>query len=273
MNATSVSPSERPILPVAQRVLVWDAPVRVFHWLMVLCFAGAWLTAESERQRLLHVCFGYSMAGLVGFRLIWGFLGSRYARFAEFVRGPRAVSRYLKGLLRGAPEHFRGHNPAGAVAILLLLGLTALVALAGHATYEELAGDWTEELHEGAAYALLLVVGVHVLGVLMSSVLHRENLVRAMISGRKTGGPHDAIGRAHLGLALLLLLAVIGFWVWQLAAVANVPGADATVGESRPCESSSPKTTPCSATASAPGCASAAGRSTGCATAKPPSAS
>jgi len=230
MNATSASPSENVITAAAPRVLVWDAPVRVFHWLMVLCFAGAWLTAESERQRLLHVSLGYSMIGLVAFRLLWGFIGSRYARFAEFVCGPRAVGRYLKGLLRGAPEHFRGHNPAGAVAILLLLGLSLVVTVAGVASNQDLAGDWVEEVHEIAANLLLLVVVVHVLGVLVSSLLHRENLVGAMIDGRKRGRAADAIARPRHGLALLLLLAVVGFCAWQLAPA----DTDATAARTEP---------------------------------------
>ena len=102
MNTMSASPSDATAKQVAPRVLVWDAPVRVFHWLMVLCFAGAWLTAESERQRLLHVTFGYGMVVLVAFRILWGFIGSRYARFSEFVRGPRAIVGYVAGLLRRA---------------------------------------------------------------------------------------------------------------------------------------------------------------------------
>ena len=105
--------------------LVWDVPVRVFHWLLVLCFAGAWLTAESEHWRLVHVTLGYTMAGLVAFRVLWGLVGTRYARFASFVRGPSAVLGYLKSLIGRHPEHHTGHNPAGALAIVA--GLFAVV--------------------------------------------------------------------------------------------------------------------------------------------------
>ena len=96
-----------------QKIRIWDAPVRVFHWLMVLCFAGAWLTAESERWRLVHVTLGYSMAGLVVFRLVWGLIGTRHARFASFVRGPAAVAQHVRAMLRGRPEQHAGHNPTG----------------------------------------------------------------------------------------------------------------------------------------------------------------
>ena len=165
--------------------LVWDLPVRLFHWLLVACFAGAWLTSESEHWRLAHVWFGYGMAGLVGLRLVWGLVGTRHARFASFVRGPRAAFAYLRSLLGPRPQHYLGHNPAGALAIVGLLALIALTAASGYATYNELGGDWLEELHEFAAHALLILVGVHLAGVAVGSLVHKENLIRAMITGRK----------------------------------------------------------------------------------------
>ena len=197
-------------------MLVWDAAVRVFHWTMVLCFAGAWLTAESERWRLVHVSLGYTMAGLVAFRLVWGVIGTRHARFASFVRGPAAVVGYLRSLLRGDPEHHVGHNPAGALAIVALLGLTVLTTAAGWATYNDFAGpwggEWAEELHEAAANLLLAVVGVHVAGVIVSSWLHRENLVGAMWHGRKAGSRRDGIRSVRWPAAVVLAAGVLVFW-------------------------------------------------------------
>lgn len=166
-------------------IRVWDAPVRMFHWLMVLCFAGAWLTAESERWRLVHVQLGYAMVGLVAFRVLWGLVGTRHARFTDFVRGPAAVMRYLRSLLQGRPEHHVGHNPAGGWAILALLALTLVTAGLGWVIYNDIGGEWLEEAHEAAASLMLAVVAVHVGAVLLSSWLHHENLVRAMITGRK----------------------------------------------------------------------------------------
>lgn len=222
MNTVSASPAEpgadaRP----QRRILVWDAPVRVFHWLMVLSFAGAWLTAESEQWRLLHVTLGYTMAGLVGFRILWGLLGTRYARFSSFVRGPAAVGRYLKSLLRGRPEHHAGHNPAGALAIVALLVLTLAVTASGWATFNEVGGDWLEEAHEVLATLMLGIVGLHIAGVVVSSRLHRENLVGAMITGRKPGRPEEAVRGAWRSVAALMLAAVLGFWwlQWQDAPV------------------------------------------------------
>lgn len=196
-------------------IRIWDAPVRIFHWLMVLSFAGAWLTAESERWRLVHVTLGYTMAGLVAFRLLWGLAGTRHARFASFVRGPKAVGSYLRSLLHGRPEHHAGHNPAGGWSIVALLALAALAAASGWAAYAHVGGEWMEEAHEMAANLMLAVVVVHVAGVLLGGWLHRENLVRAMITGRKQADVSEGIsGRARV-VAALLLVAVVGFWVVQ----------------------------------------------------------
>lgn len=237
MNATSAFPTDAAAAPAAaagRRILVWDVPVRVFHWLMVLSFAGAWLTAESERWRLLHVTLGYTMAGLVAFRLIWGLVGTRHARFADFVRGPRAVARYLGALLRGRPEHHVGHNPAGALAIVAMLALAAVLTFSGWATYQELFGEAFEDLHEGAANAMMALVLVHVAGVAIASWMHRENLVGSMVTGTKLGDPRDGIRRAWTSVGVLMLAAVMGFWAlqWQSAPAIGA-GADrpaATVG-------------------------------------------
>jgi cytochrome b len=210
-------------------VRIWDAPVRIFHWLMVLSFAGAWLTAESERWRDVHVTLGYTMAGLVVFRLLWGVVGTRHARFADFVRGPAAVGRYLRSLLQRQPEHHAGHNPAGGWAILALLVLAALATASGWAAYADVGGEWMEEAHELAASLMLGIVVVHVAGVLLGSRLHRENLVRAMVTGRKKGdAPEEGVGTAR-SVAALMLAAVLGFWFvqWWEAPPPNLQAQDA----------------------------------------------
>jgi cytochrome b len=227
MNATSALPAKDSTIPTNSTsanpapVMVWDAPVRVFHWLMVVCFAGAYLTAESETWRLTHVTLGYSMAGLVAFRIVWGLVGTRYARFSSFVRGPRDVATYLRSLLTRQPEHHTGHNPAGALAIVGMLGLTALIVATGWATYNEVAGEWVAELHEVIANGMLMLVGLHVAAVVVSSWLHKENLARAMLTGRKAGSPGQGIRSAGYLVAVLLLSAVLGFWYLQLP-TANV---------------------------------------------------
>lgn len=195
-----------------QRVLVWDLPTRLFHWLLAASFAGAWLTGDSERWRDLHVVLGYTFAGLIAFRLLWGFAGSRYARFSSFVTGPWAIARYLRSLFSRSPEHHVGHNPAGGWAVLAMLALGVATALSGFTTYNDFGGHFMEELHEAAAGAMLALVLVHIAAVALSSLLHRENLVLAMISGFKRGLPREAIRRPRWVTGTALAAAVIAFW-------------------------------------------------------------
>lgn len=203
--------------PASQRlslrsVKVWDIPTRVFHWLLAFSFSAAYLTSESERYRDWHVMFGYTVAALIVFRLIWGIAGTRYARFSSFIFSPSRVLEYLRSLLSSSPKHYLGHNPAGAVAIFLLLGLSMLTACSGFATYQEIGGEWVEELHEGCAATMLAVVAVHIVGVVTSSLLHRENLVRSMFSGNKSGPADQAIRKTRPLVGIILLVAVLGFW-------------------------------------------------------------
>lgn len=179
-------------LAPAATVKVWDVLLRTFHWSFAACFAGAWLTAESERYRNVHVTLGYTMLGLIAFRVLWGLVGPKHARFANFVRGPAAVGRYLRSLLGPRPEHHVGHNPAGAIAIMLLLALGLASIASGWAVYNDVGGKWLEESHEFLAATMLTTVGVHLAGVALASWLHRENLVGAMLTGRK-----NAPGRRH----------------------------------------------------------------------------
>jgi cytochrome b len=211
-------------------VTVWDLPIRLVHWLIALCFTGAYITAESENWRLLHVTLGYTMGGLIVFRVIWGLVGTRYARFSEFVRSPSAVLRYLRSLFTKSPEHFTGHNPAGAIAVLLLLGLGAAISVSGYALYNDLAGEWVEEVHELLANAMLAIVLIHIAAVLISSHLHKENLPLAMITGKKRRIASAAITSTWRSVALVILLAVISFWMWQWQ---QAPTADQTQNTSQ----------------------------------------
>lgn len=192
------------------RILVWDLPTRVGHWLLATSFVLAWLTGDSETWRLLHVSAGYVLLALLTFRLFWGFIGSRYARFSSFLFSPKQVLGYLLGLLRGDGGHWVGHNPAGSYAIYFLLLLGFASGASGWATYHELGGEWLGELHEGLAGAMLAVVGLHVSGVVISSLTHRENLVRSMIDGHKRGRSEEAIPSARM----LWLVALLGISGW-----------------------------------------------------------
>lgn len=198
------------------KILVWDWPVRLGHWLLVGAFALAWLTSESEELRLVHAFAGGTVVGVVLFRLVWGVLGTHHARFASFLRGPGAVLGYLHGLLRRAAPHATGHNAAGGWAVVGLLALGLLAGASGWLIYEDIGGEWLGELHEGLAATMLTIAALHVAGVAASSLAHRENLVRAMITGWKRGRPEDAIAGAK-PLAALAMLGWVAACAWWLA--------------------------------------------------------
>jgi cytochrome b len=197
---------------MAKRILVWDVPTRLFHWLLALSFAGAYVTAESEYWRAIHVALGYTLVGLIGFRLLWGVVGSRYARFCSFLYAPSAVWVYLKSLVRGAPRHYVGHNPAGSWVIYGLLLLGIAVGASGYATYNDIGGEWLAELHEALSNGMLVLVGAHVAGVVVSSLLHGENLVRSMLDGYKRGEPEQGLRRPGWIVGVALVLGVATLW-------------------------------------------------------------
>jgi cytochrome b len=197
-------------------VKVWDWPVRVFHWTLAASVIGAFVTGESEDFERLHQTLGWVAAGLIGFRVVWGLVGTRYARFTEFVRPPKAVWAYVKSLRSDQPQHFVGHNPVGAVAVIVLMGLTALSVCTGWLALADDAAEWVEEAHEIAANTLITLVLVHVIGVLWSSRTHGENLLKAMLTGRKTA-PSEAGIQLNWGLmGLVMLLAVAWFMFREL---------------------------------------------------------
>ncbi|MFT4171884.1 MAG: cytochrome b/b6 domain-containing protein [Rhodocyclaceae bacterium] len=199
------------------KVLVWDWPTRAFHWLLALCFAVAWITSGSERYIMIHATCGYTVFALMVFRVLWGFLGSRHARFGAFVRGPSAAHAYVRALWRRPAQHFTGHNPAGAVAIVVMILLGLATPVFGWITFNEWAGDWVARTHITLAWVFLAVVGLHLLGVVVGSFAHRENLAAAMLSGAKRGAPDEAIPHAYGWLAVVMLLAVAGLWLWSLS--------------------------------------------------------
>lgn len=210
----------------APRVLVWDLPTRLFHWMLAASFFGAYVVSESERWIVLHAMLGYTAIGLIVFRLLWGIVGTRYARFTGFAWSPRAVAEYLKSLVSRRPQHYVGHNPAASWAIVALLALVAVTALSGWAVLNEVGGEWLEDVHEAAANATLALVAFHVAAVFVSSVLHRENLVLAMVSGFKRA--RDAVPAAGTRwlVGAGLLAAVAAFWFGLIPA----PGLDRGAG-------------------------------------------
>lgn len=202
---------------MSERILVWDWPTRVFHWALALSFLLAYVTGESDQWAKLHVVAGYSLVGLIGFRLIWGFAGTRYALFKSFWPSIQSASRYLSSIIKGKPHHFVGHNPLGALAIVALLSLGVITGLTGWMIFEDIGGDWLEEVHEAAANLMLGVVGIHIAGIIFSGRMHGEKLVPAMLHGRKQGNPDQAIKTGRPVIAGLLLLVLIGFWTWSFS--------------------------------------------------------
>lgn len=197
----------------AAEITVWDPWVRLFHWTLVIAFALAYCTQSEwfeeirdpllseEWLQVIHVWAGYTIVGLLLFRLLWGFVGPRYARFSDFVYGPREVLIYVRNVLTlRAPRHL-GHNPAGGMMIIVLLLSLTVTVTAGLMLYGAdkglgpLAGvlmnssdgamDTFKELHEFFAHFTVILVVGHLIGVVWESLLHRENLTHAMITGRK----------------------------------------------------------------------------------------
>lgn len=213
-----------------QAIRVWDLPVRVFHWSLVAMIALAFATSEAKGFLFkLHLAAGYAVIGLVAFRLAWGIVGTRYARFASFVRPWPTVRRHALDVLGLRPARFIGHNPLGGWMIVALLATIGLLAATGlfagdegeKGPYAALAGPWLAdalgELHEGLNAVLWTLVAAHVAGVAGELLLTRENLVRAMWNGRKeAASPADAeadagpVGALRLAVSLLVAVAAVG---------------------------------------------------------------
>jgi len=181
------------------KVKVWDPLVRAFHWLLVIGFFTAYFTEDDFLT--VHVYAGYTVLALILMRLVWGFIGSRHARFSSFVTAPRVAWQYVKDTLMFRAKRYLGHNPAGGAMIVLLLisllitTMTGLAAYGASETAGPLAGwlgnigetgeDVIKEVHEFFANFTVFLVVIHVAGVIFESLAHRENLVRAMVNGYK----------------------------------------------------------------------------------------
>lgn len=197
--------------------MIWDLPTRVFHWALAGSFLGAYLLSENDAARPYHVMFGYTVAGLVLFRLLWGFVGSLHSRFGDFAYGPAAALGYLRDLATGRARDYEGHNPAGSWAIYILLTLAAATAATGWLHYNDIGGEALEEVHEVLANAWLVMVVVHVAGVIVGSVVHRRSLVAPMVTGYRRDASEGAAPatRPAWVLGSALLAAVLGFWTWS----------------------------------------------------------
>jgi len=209
-------------------VTVWDLPLRVFHWALVLLFAVAYLSGSRPGYYEVHKASGYAILGLLVFRLIWGFIGPVPARFASFVKGPAAAFGHLKELLQRRHRPLPGHNPLGGWAVVAILALMAVQSVSGlFATTFDYEGplarllsdagqDMMAGLHAFTMNLLLAVLAVHLVGIAVTSLLCRENLVASIIPGRKQLPVGDLAAvrlvswwRAALAIAIAALAVVL----------------------------------------------------------------
>ncbi|MGE5261001.1 MAG: cytochrome b/b6 domain-containing protein [Actinomycetota bacterium] len=164
---------------------VWDPFVRIFHWSLVASFAVAWIAGDDWKA--LHIWAGYAASALIAMRIVWGVVGTRYARFSQFTKSPLAVASYLRDVITGREARYLGHNPAGGAMIMALLVTLTGLCLSGWllTTDAYFGSEFMEDLHEMLANVALALVGLHVAGVALASLHHRENLARAMVTGTK----------------------------------------------------------------------------------------
>lgn len=184
MNSTDAAP---------RKVKVWDLPTRIFHWALLALVLVSWFTGEEEAYALIHRLSGEAIAGLLVFRVIWGFVGGEFARFSSFVKGPEAIAAHVADLKSPAPRRWLGHNPLGGLAVMLMLAVTAAIVLTGlFNDGEHNAGPFAGalgdigELHELLFRLLQGLVVIHVAGVAFETVKTGDRLVPAMITGAKT---------------------------------------------------------------------------------------
>lgn len=209
-----------------KRILVWDIPTRLFHWLLAGSFLGAFIIAnlfdDDSPLFAVHMLLGGTILFMIALRVVWGFVGSRYAKFGSFVFGPAEVLAYVKGAVSGKGKRYMGHNPGSTMAIYAILGLLVAQVLTGVFMS---SGEVFEELHEVIAWTLLAVVGVHIAGVIWHTVRHKENIALSMVTGRKEGEQKAAIPSARPVVAVVFV-ALTGLWAGGL-----YNGYDAAAGE------------------------------------------
>ncbi len=209
-------------------VLIWNLPIRLFHWLLVLSFLGAWITTDN-RFLNIHAFLGYFIGGLVLFRLFWGIFGGPNARFRDFIYSLADVKKFLKGMLAMRPVHYIGHNPAGSWAIYGMLIFLAVIVISGIMSLggdegQGILANWTgvefgslvADIHNGLASLMAWLVAVHILGVVVESYLHKENLSKSMITGVKAAEPSVTAAKPARFTALLLIAATIAAFSYLL---------------------------------------------------------
>lgn len=215
-----------------QRILVWDLPVRVFHWTLVALVAAAWITVEAGWMTI-HSYIGYTVLGLVLFRVLWGLVGSDTARFTQFLRAPAEAWQFVRNLLGGSSPHYDGHNPAGGWMVVALLLVLLVQAGTGLFSSDDVlftgplvrlvGSDWSEwitEVHEANFNLIIALVVVHVAAVAWHE-FSGERLVRPMLDGYKDSD--GAAARVRPLWLAILMLAVAAAAVWWILSLAPAP--------------------------------------------------
>ncbi len=235
MDTQSAEPKDTS--PELKNKLVWDLPVRVFHWSLVALFFTAWFTGEGDRWLDIHIFAGYAILGLILFRFAWGFSGTHFARFREFSYSFSEAKDYALNALKGHPERYVGHNPAGSWAVYLLLtgiflvvtsGFFVFGAEEGHGPAASFASDllgWlAKNFHNAVATAMMALVAVHVAGVIFESYHLKEKLVLSMINGRKlvSNNTPDVSPQRGIALGMVTILLVYFF----SAGIGLIPGKE-----------------------------------------------
>lgn len=231
MTDSSISPASSASASAA-RVRVWDLPIRLFHWLLVATILVAFLSSEEESALApWHVPAGWIAAILIAFRLVWGFVGGEHARFADFLK-PSQIVHHIGGLFSGKPERSIGHNALGGIAIIALLGTVGGIVYSGATMQGEAEGG----LHETLANVLLGLIALHVIAVIVMSLLTKDNLIGAFITGTKRADLHPGVGDARPPAPLALPVAAIAiagsaYGATVIDPQAFTPGAHAEAGE------------------------------------------
>jgi cytochrome b len=217
-----------------ERRLIWDWPVRITHWLLLLSVTGSYVTHRlGADQFRYHRWFGYTTLVLVAVRILWGFVGTRHARFSSFVRGPSAAGRYLMDLVRGRTPRYAGHNPAGGWMVLVLLTLLGAQAATGLFANDEVmntgplygyvlvsTSDRLTSWHHRIFDALLIAIALHVIAIAAYWLARKINLVRPMLTGYRSAGDSvaaDEIASSRLWLWLMLIATVTATLAWIIA--------------------------------------------------------
>lgn len=193
------------------KVLVWDFPVRIFHWGLAICFVGSWLTSESEEYKMLHISFGYTGVLLLLFRIYWGFFGTKYSKFKTFIYRFVEIKKYIYNVFYKKKNHYIGHNPAAGLMMLFLMILFLLTSFSGFLLYKEFVES--KDFHEIFANITMILVIGHVLAAIVMSIMEKQNLVKSMVTGEKKGISKEGIKESKLVVGVFLIIVSVVFFI------------------------------------------------------------